>query len=281
MQKFYEKLIMKQDGKRNLTLKTLTKDSVWDIQENDVFRLWEGSEKDVEVRENPRHYIDIIKTAFMIEELTDNITMSRSKYETMGYRVSQVKIGEQKVLWAIRKKPIMRVSDLTYENITHISATKLVEVLDRNFGGGWDSLSQSVRDIIESGFEVTTTTLPSNRLHKPGGMYEKKLKDGFEVLEVPKGTWTEAIFIKLKPQAEKLRIQLQKDKDELLGELGEDGFDRSAVFTAEVGEPVEISQEEMTEDNYMTTFDLTADSGADEDDDDEPVEELVQFVDPE
>ena len=39
---------------------------------------------------------------------------------------------------------------------------------------GWDSLSQSIRDIIESGFDISTTTLPSNRLHKPGGMYDKK-----------------------------------------------------------------------------------------------------------
>lgn len=273
---------MKQDGKRNLTLRTLTKGSVWEIQENDVFRLWEGAEKDVEVKENPRRYVDIIKTAFIVEELSDNITMSKSKYESMGYRVAQVKIGEHRVLWAIRKKPIMRVSDLTYENIMHISATKLVEVLDRNFGGGWDSLSQSVKDIIECGFEITTTTLPANRLHKPGGMYEKKLKDGFEVLEVPKGTWTEAIFIKVKPQAEKPRVQLQKDEDELLGELGEEGFDHSSSFTSEVGEPVEISQDEMTEENYMTTFDLTDGSGVDEDEDDgEPDEELVQFVDPE
>ena len=32
---------MKQ--KDALSLKTLTKSSVWDIQENDVFRLWEAA----------------------------------------------------------------------------------------------------------------------------------------------------------------------------------------------------------------------------------------------
>lgn len=271
---------MKQDGKKNTTLKTLTKSSVWEIQENDVFRLWESAEKDVEVKENPRRYIDIIKTAFTIEELTDDITMSRGKYEAMGYKVAQVNLCDHKALWAIRKKPIMRVSDLTYENILHISAAKLVEVLDRNFGGGWDSLSQSVRDIIESGFEVATTTLPANRLHKPGGMYEKKVRDGFDVLEVPRGTWTEAIFIKQKPQAEKPRMQFMREHDDVMGELGDNGFDHSSAFTAEGGGPIEISQDEMTEDNYMTTFDLTDGSMADDDDDDEPVEELVQFVDP-
>ena len=44
-----------QTGKKALTLKTLTKSSVWDIQENDIFRLWEGAEKDAEVKDNVRH----------------------------------------------------------------------------------------------------------------------------------------------------------------------------------------------------------------------------------
>lgn len=89
-----------------------------------------------------------------------------------------------------------------------------MEVLERNFGGGWDSLSQSIQDIIESGFDISTTTLPKDRLHKPGGMYEKKVNDGFEVLEIPKGTWVEAIFAKEKPIVEKPRMKFN-DLDEL------------------------------------------------------------------
>ncbi len=69
----------------------------------------------------------------------------------------------------------MRVTDLTYENIGHITATKLIEVLERNFGGGWDSLSQSIKDIIESGFDISTTTLPKDRLKKPGASTRRSL----------------------------------------------------------------------------------------------------------
>ena len=47
---------------------------------------------------------------------------------------------------------------------------------------------QSIQDIIESGFDISTTTLPKDRLHKPGGMYDKKVKDGYEVLEQRKAT---------------------------------------------------------------------------------------------
>ena len=161
---------------KGISLKTLTKSSVWDLQENDVFRLLEAVEKDAEMKENLRHYLDIIRSAFMIEELKDDDKLIKQKFMKQDYKVGSIKTGDDaKLNLAIKKRPIMRVTDLTYENIRHISAAKLVEVLDRNFGGGWDSLSQSIQDIIESGFDISTTTLPKDRLHKKGGMYEKKV----------------------------------------------------------------------------------------------------------
>ena len=145
-------------SKKALSLKTLTKSTVWDVQENDIFRMWENADKDSDVRENLRHYTDIIRSAFMIEEVKDeDKDAAKKKYMKQGYKVGMIRIDDQaKVMWAIKKRPIMRVTDLTYENIRHISAAKLVEVLDRNFGGGWDSLSQSIQDIIESGFDITS-----------------------------------------------------------------------------------------------------------------------------
>ena len=96
----------------------------------------------------------------------------------------------------------MHVTDLTYENIRYVSTTELKEVLNRNFGGGWGSLSRSIQNIILSNFDVTTVTLPKERLHKKGGFYEKKVKDGFEVFELEKGGWVEAIFTKKKSEQE-------------------------------------------------------------------------------
>lgn len=60
---------MKNIDKKSLTLKTLNKSNVWDIQENDIFRMLEAAEKDADIKENLRHYIDIIKSAFDVEEL--------------------------------------------------------------------------------------------------------------------------------------------------------------------------------------------------------------------
>ena len=190
-----------------LSIKAITKSTVWDIQENDVFRMFDAATKDAEVKENVNHYVNIFKSAFLIEELPDDSAPTKKSYEKRGYKVAAIKFDDGRhYLWGIKKRPIMRVTDLTYENIRHISAAKLVEVLERNFGGGWDSLSQSIQDIIQSGFDISTTTLPKDRLHKKGGMYDKKVQDGFEVLEVPKGGWVEAIFAKLKPEQEKPKM---------------------------------------------------------------------------
>ena len=247
---------------KTINLKTLTKSTVWDVQENDIFRMLEAGEKDAELKENFRRYTDIIRTAFMIEEIKEDNDIIRKKYNNMGYKVGAIKLSEDtQTILAIKKRPISRVTDLTYENIRHISAAKLMEVLDRNFGGGWDSLSQSIQDIIESGFDISTTTLPKDRLHKKGGMYEKKVNDGYEVLEIEKGSWVEAIFAKVKPESFKPRMKfdeprLDDDEDEDI----EDTYNRPDEDDDIDEEP---NDDEITEDNYRTTF--TIESDPDED----------------
>ena len=250
---------MKDNANKSLTLKTLNKSNVWDIQENDIFRLWEVAEKDADLKENARHYMDIIRSAFEFEEVKIDKPEVIKKYEARGYKVGQIRLDENnKLKYAIKKRPIMRVTDLTYENIRHITAAKLIEVLDRNFGGGWDSLSQSIKDIIESGFDISTTTLPKDRLHKKGGLYEKKVADGFEVLEVAKGLWVEAIFAKTKPEAEKPKMKFSSydsegEEDEDADVEIEDTYNKPDEDDVEIEDP---DDDDITEDNYSTMMDL-------------------------
>lgn len=247
---------MKQ--KNALSLKTLTKSNVWELQENDVFRLWEAAQKDADLKDNARHYLNMLRSAFEIEEVKVDKPEVVKKYEERGFKVGKLRTDDaSKQKWAIKKKPIVRVTDLTYENIRHISATKLIEVLDRNFGGGWDSLSQSIKDIIESGFDISTTTLPQNRLHNPGGMYEKKVNDGFEVLEIPKGTWVEAIFAKEKPMTELAKSKLAREKTALGEDFGDDDEDLQKPENADNGKDDDDTYDEdkLTEESYRTTFD--------------------------
>ena len=260
---------MKDNANKSLTLKTLNKSNVWDIQENDIFRLWEVAEKDADLKENARHYMDIIRSAFEFEEVKIDKPEVIKKYEARGYKVGQIRLDENnKLKYAIKKRPIMRVTDLTYENIRHITAEKLLEVIDRNFGGGWDSLSQSIQDIILSGFDISTTTLPKDRLHKKGGMYDKKVEDGFDVLEIEKGGWVEAIFAKLKPEQERLRMKFsdkpEGDEDE---EDNDEDFEVEDNYSShdEVDDEVEDpNDDEITEDNYSTMVDLGSDDPEDE-----------------
>ena len=265
----------------SLSIKSITKSSVWDIQENDVFRMWEAALKDAEVKESIQHYVDIFKSAFLFEEIKDDSAPVKKSYEKRGYKVTTLKFEENlKFTWAIKKRPIVRVTDLTYENIRHISAAKLLEVIDRNFGGGWDSLSQSIQDIILSGFDISTTTLPKDRLHKKGGMYEKKVEDGFEVLEVEKGGWVEAIFAKLKPEQEKIRMKFSDDEDDETERDDENEDDEDyevqddySSHDEEDEEVEDPDDDEITEDNYSTMMDLGS-----EDPDDEAAN-LIEFVD--
>lgn len=264
----------KETTAKAISLKTLTKSTVWDVQENDIFRMLETGDKDSELKDNLRHYADIIRSAFTIEEIKDD-KLIREKYTKQGYKVGNIKLGEDaKVVWAIKKRPIVRVTDLTYENIRHITAAKLVEVLERNFGGGWDSLSQSIQDIIESGFDISTTTLPKDRLHKKGGMYEKKIADGFEVLEIAKGTWVEAIFAKVKPEAFKPRMKFDDPKGDGDEDEEDDDLPIDDYNSPDEDDDMDIddpNDDEINENNYRTTFDIAEDP-------DEDAESLSDFI---
>ena len=269
-------IYMKQnETKKTLSLKSMTKSSVWDIQENDVFRLWEGVEKDTDARDDLRHYQDIIRSAFLIEELSDDSEINRKRYEKQGYKVGQIRVDDSSsVTWAIKKKTIVRITDLTYENIRHISAAKLMEVLERNFGGGWESIPQSIQDIIENAFDISTTTLPKDRLHKKGGMYEKKVNDGYEVLEVEKGSWVEAIFAKLKPESERPRMKFEtkaenEEDDDADVEIVDD-YNKPDEDDDDITEP---NDDDITEENYSTMMEL------DETDPDEEAADMADYSD--
>ena len=248
--------------KKLITLKTLNKSNVWELQENDVFRIWSAGEKDADMTENINRYITILRSAFEIEEVKVDRPEVIRKYEMRGMCVGLLRVDESnKVKYAIKKRPILRVTDLTYENIRHISAAKLLEVIERNFGGGWDSLSQSIKDIIESGFDISTTTLPKDRLHKPGGLYEKKLEDGFEVLEIPKGLWTEAIFAKEKPEMVKVKMRYDEDGvhfEDDDADSAEDVDIKDDYYKSDEDDDA-FDDDKLTEESYRTTYDTDPD----------------------
>lgn len=257
---------MKQKDQKTLTLKTLNKSNVWSLQENDIFRLWGAAQRDADLKDNAKRYLDIIKSAFTVEEVKVDKPVVIKKYEDRGCKVGEVRIDDNNVQkWAIQKKAILRVGDLTTDNVHHITATKLIEVLERNFGGGWESLTPSQQAIIESHFEVSTTTLPTDRLKKKGGLYDKKVNDGYEVLEIPQGSWTEAIFVKAKPEVEVKAAPEPKESlaSLLTRPLGEDDEDEDLpeddTFDDEDDDDDTFDDDKLTEESYRTTFEENPD----------------------
>lgn len=247
--------------KNVIALRTLTKGNVWDLQENDIFTMWAKPDKDDAVSEHGKHYMDIIKTAFDVEEVkVDNPDVIK-KYEDRGMRVGIIPLKDKEQKWAIKKRSINRITDLSYENIRHISAAKLLEVIDRNFGGGWESLNQGIKDIIQSAFDVSTTTLPKDRLRKPGGLYDIKVNDGFEVLEIEKGGWIEAIFVKIKPLSIKPKVSF--GMDDFSGKDDDDDdadVDIKDDYYKQDEDDTMPDDDQLTEESYRTTIDEDPDS---------------------
>ena len=192
----------------------LNANNIWDVDEYAIAEAWEKEREEEDFSISEPKLLNTIRLAFEVVHYNPEDEREAAKYENGGW-AKVTHCQESKGCVAIRRKAIERITDLSYENIRHISTAMLLELIDRNFGGGWDAIALAIRDIIESGFEISTTQLPASRIHAPGGTLEKKVAQGFDVLEIPKGTWVEAIFAKKKDPVEKIRMDMpEREYDE-------------------------------------------------------------------
>ena len=206
----------------------LNANNIWDYDEYAIADAWERERKEEDFSISEMKLLNTIRLAFEVVHYNPDDEREAPKYEK-GDWAKIVHCKEAKGCVAIRRKTIERITDLSYENIRHISTAMLLELINRNFGGGWDSISLAIRDIIETGFEISTTQLPQSRIHIPGGTLDKKVAQGFEVLEIPKGTWVEAIFAKKKDPVEKIHMEMpdrEYDEDGNLIPLPDDMNDK-------------------------------------------------------
>jgi len=91
--------------------------------------------------------------------------------------------------------------------------------------------------------------------------FDKKVADGFEVLEIQKGTWVEAIFVK-----EKLEVQeiiSRKEESSSLASIFSDDDDEhqsekdddDVSMIGEENDDETYDDDEMMEESYRTTYD--------------------------
>ena len=206
---------MKEERKTNFSVESvqdLNSSNIWSMTAQQIGSMWEKEREEEDFSIVEEKLLNIIRLAFDVVHFNEGDEREACKYSNLNWvKFHHCKPGKGCV--AIRRKTITRITDLSYENVKHISAPVLLDLIDKNFGGGWDSIS--LKSIIESGFEISTTQLPASRIHAPGGTLEKKVAQGYDVLEITKGTWVEAIFAKKKDPVEKLRLEpIRKEYDE-------------------------------------------------------------------
>ncbi len=191
----------------------LNSGNVWGVDAQEILELWQKDIKEEGFSSSEEKVLNVIRLAFDVHHFNPKDDREVDMYST-GEFVVLPGSDKRKGAVAIRKKVIRQITDLSYENIKHITAAELMTLIDRNFGGGWDSISLTIKDIIESAFDISTTTLPATRIHAKGGTLERKVADGYDVLEIAKGTWVEAIFAKKREPMEKLRFIPEPEYDE-------------------------------------------------------------------
>ena len=191
----------------------LNASNVWGVSAQELLDLWQKDMKDESFASSEDKILNVIRLAFEVYHFDPKDDREVMRYNNGDYVVLPG-LDKRKESVAIRKKAIRQITDLSYENIKHITAVELLKLIEGNFGGGWDSISLAIKDIIESAFDISTTTLPASRIHAPGGTLERKVADGYEVLEIHKGTWIEAIFAKKREPMEKLRFVPEPEYDE-------------------------------------------------------------------
>ncbi len=196
---------MKEKQKR-ITIEDLTKGNIWTLNEAELNQIIIEGKKNDDYAENEVHYMNIIRPVFDIIYLDREDEKRVAELESLHYEVFSAPSDGPNNAMAIRKRPLKKVTDLTLENIHHITASEVLELIEGNLGTGWKGLPLAIQDIIEQAFYVDCSTLPEYAMHRKGGIVERRKNDGYDVLELARGNWIEGIFIKAKPKMEKPRL---------------------------------------------------------------------------
>lgn len=199
--------------KTKMSLGDLNKSNVWTVTPAELSQMIiDAKKKRDEYAEVEKHFKNIVKPVFDIQYLRRDDTNSVNKFESLGFSVFSTPDENGNNAIAIRKHPIKKITDLTLENIQHLEAWEVLELIKNNMGTGWKGLPLAIQDIIEQAFFVDCTVMPEKTMHKAGGIIDRRKEDGYEVLEMVRGTWIEGVF--MKPKMEKLHIDYAMDEEE-------------------------------------------------------------------
>ena len=250
--------------KTKMSLADLNKSNVWTVSPAELSQMIiDAKKKRDEFADLEKHFKNIVKTVFDIQYLKREDSALVNKLESQGFDVFSTPDENGNNAIAIRKHPIKKVTDLTLENIQHLEATEVLQLIQNNMGTGWKGLALSIQDIIEQAFFVDCTVMPEKTMHKPGGIVDRRKEDGYEVLEIVRGTWIEGVFMKPKPKVEKVHIDYSIDNEEDSRRKRQRTGDADEDFDEYDDLPMEEEDDEDLDDEELKKLD-----GNDDDDDD-------------
>lgn len=207
------------------SIEELSASNVWGLDAWLIASLWEKEKGSENFANQEEKLLNVLRIAFEVVHYDPEDERENEKYGNESEWAQLTSVINSKNKIAIKAKVISKIGDLNSQNIKTISAATLLDLINRNFGSGWDALPSSLKEIIEDAFDISTSQLPTSRLHLPGGSLERKVKAGYDVLEIPKGTWTEAIFARKKePVDENAYLDDTAYDDDRLIVDGEDDF---------------------------------------------------------
>ena len=235
------------------SISSLTKGNVWASNVDEIYQMLIEGRRTEHWAENRVHYMNIIKPVFDVQFIDNTDKQLVASLEEANYKVFPYPKShdDKKNSIAIRKHQIKKITDLTMENILHLSAAEVLKLIDENMGTGWKGLPLAIQDIIETAFYVDCSVLPEVAMHRVGGLIDRRREDGYEVLEIARGTWIEAVFMKFKPRQEKRRFEVitdssRKSVDDIDDDEDDDDDDEEEDLRDETDEDREEEEEEMS-----------------------------------
>ena len=215
---------------KRMTLDDLTKSNIWTISEAELNTMLTDGKKKDGFTDNEAHYMNIIRSVFDIKYFDREDEDTKKKLEDEQYDLFYAPSEGENNAIAIKKKKIVKITDLTLENVSHLVPEDILSLIQNNMGTGWNGLPLAIQDIIQSAFYVDSSQMPEAAIHRKGGLINRRKEDGYEVLEIPRGSWIEAIFVKLKPKMEKVKFKFagssySSDNDEIDEEDDDDDND--------------------------------------------------------
>ncbi len=252
-----------------LKLDNLTKSNIWTISESELNQMLIEGKKKEGFAENETHYMNIIHTVFDIQYFDRDDEKAKARFEAEQYDLFYAPSDGEYNAVAIRKRKIAKITDLTLENVSHLTPEDILALIENNMGTGWQGLPLAIQDIIESAFYVDVASMPEAAIHRKGGVIDRRVADGYEVLEIPRGSWVEAIFVKLKPKQEKPKFSFKGASYDDEGNIKNDDDDDDDDDSLDIDE----------KDDVTPNMDVDDDDDSDMEDQEPAIEDIDEISD--